>query len=334
MAALHGSGVELFDSSAARTSGVSSVSAAYSEDDRDKKLQSASLEASEVAAGIADASSNSISSSSERSEGKSLSKSAASDASKDKSAADDSIVVPDQSESDAAVSESVLSVLERSLSEESSASNLSGVERDSSSVRESIEAARVAIAERKAHVPKALRNPDEVLKEGKVVRKKDTIVVHEANERLYEERLHFLRNNGAVAPRLIDADRRQRVITTANLAAEGFYDLDVQEIAQNADRNVQVAFLNGLAAMYRRLDGNYQDILVPGNYAVRRNEDGTIDVRMYEAGRFLGRVGTQEDTAAVMMSQFLGYFCSRGNGGKRLLGGRGSRWYKLYANTL
>lgn len=331
MAALHGSGVELFGSSAPSSSGVSEVSAAYSEDDRDKKLQSASLEASEVAAGIADASSKSISSSVVQNNGESVSndKSEASPAS-----GNDSIVVSDHDSSNAEQSESVLSVLERSLSEESSASNLSGVERDSSSVRESIEAARVAIAERKAHVPKALRNPDEVLKEGKVVRKKDTIVVHEANERLYDERLHFLRNNGAVAPRLIEADRRQRVITTANLAIEGFYDLDVQEIARNPDRNVQVAFLNGLAAMYRRLDGNYQDILVPGNYAVRRNEDGTIDVRMYEAGRFLGRVGTQEDTAAVMMSQFLGYFCSRGNGGKRLLGGRGSRWYKLYANTL
>ena len=345
MAALHGSGVELFGSRAPSSSGVSEVSAAYSEDDRDKKLQSASLEASEVAAGIADASSKSISSSVVKDDGESVSKDK-----EDESVAphrDDSIVVSDHDSSNAELSESVLSALSRSMTAESSG-DASGILSDTSSaVKHSVLEASRSISKGGKHVPKGLNDSsssvEEQLKGDKVQLKGGIIIVNENDDDLFEQRLHFLRNNPDVAPAIVSQPNfRQRKVGLEDLRKKGFQTLNYKKVENDTSIREIVnrgpadctAFLNALAASFAKLDGNYQDMLVPTNYAVRRNPDGTYDVKFYELGKSLGRIGTRADNAVVMMSNFLGFFCSKGeNGGKKLLGGKGSPWFTRYYNV-
>lgn len=161
----------------------------------------------------------------------------------------------------------------------------------------------------------------------------DTIVVKETSETLFKQRLHFLQNNPRVAPPVLSVNDTQRTVTTVNLATQDYYDMEIKEISAHPPAE-RVAFLNALFAMFNELDGRYQDILVPGNYAVRRNADGTYDVRMYEAGKFLGRGASREDDAKAMFSHFLSYFCASDKGGKKLLGGAGSKWHQLYASLV
>jgi hypothetical protein len=103
--------------------------------------------------------------------------------------------------------------------------------------------------------------------------------------RHYNERMTFLDNNQGIAPEILGYNNYNTQVWLRDLKEDGFLELNKAQITDEERPRVMEAVRN----MLRRLDGDYQDVQVPSNYAVRREDGGAFTIRMYEAGRRKGR---------------------------------------------